>query len=228
MTGIGVVEQQASAASTTGPSPGYSAFISHASGDRVTASRICADLEATGFRCWIAPRDVRPGRDYASEIISGIEASKAFVLVLSDDANRSPFVQAEVERAYSKGKPVFPIRIEEVLPSRSLELFVSTKHWIDAWDGNVSSHAAALAKMLLDEADVDITVGAFKRNIRLGRWTQLGILAVLAAAIAWFATYYLRPDPMGGANPAQQRCSGAVHRQHGGGLLSPGGEFLSV
>jgi len=127
---------------------GYSAFISHASGDRAVADAICDQLEATGFRCWIAPRDVRPGQNYPQEIIRGIESSKCLVLVLSAGANKSTFVRAEVERAYSKGKPVFPIRVEEVLPSRALELFISTKHWIDAWQGDLSGHAARLAREL--------------------------------------------------------------------------------
>src|SRR5262245_49860127 len=127
---------------------GYSAFISHASNDGATATAVCRHLEAAGFRCWIAPRDVRPGQDYPSEIIRGIELSKCLVLILSDEANGSKFVRAEVERAYSKGKPVFPIRIQEVLPSRALELFISTKHWIDAWKGDLGQHAAKLAQEL--------------------------------------------------------------------------------
>lgn len=207
-----MVANKASAGEAAGPvpEPGYSAFISHASADREMASRICANLEAAGFRCWIAPRDVRPGQDYPSEIINGIVSSKALVLVLSDNANRSTFVQAEVERACSKGKPIFPIRIEEVLPARSLELFISTKHWIDAWEGNLSSHSSTLARMLQEDADVAITVRGPRGSLQLGRWAQLGILAVIAAGIAWLATYYLRPDPMSGPDYSYVERGGRV------------------
>ena len=110
------------------------AFISHASPDEAIAGSITAHLERQAVSCWIAPRDVRPGADYGSEIIDGIESSAAFVLVLSAQANASRFVKREVERAVSKGKPVFTLRIEDVLPSRSLELFVSSTEWIDAWE----------------------------------------------------------------------------------------------
>ena len=182
---------------------GYSAFISHASNDREQASNICNSLEAKGFRCWIAPRDVRPGQDYASEIIRGIEASKSFVLVLSDHANKSSFVQAEVERAYSKGKPIFPIRIEDILPSRSLELFISTTHWIDAWQGNVEEHSAALMKAMLASTDVNVRIPIIRRIVRLNRWAQFVILTVVAVSVAGAVAYWSRPDPMAGYDPAQ-------------------------
>jgi hypothetical protein len=108
------------------------AFISHASEDAAVADDLCTHLEQAGIPCWVAPRDVTPGRDYASEIIDGIEACPVFVLLLSSAANQSAFVTRELERAASKGKRVFPVRIADVLPDRDMELFVSSAHWIDA------------------------------------------------------------------------------------------------
>src|SRR4051812_22063743 len=96
------------------------AFISYASDDQEAAETISRYLERNGVTCWIAPRDVRPGADYAAEIVTAIETSAVFVLVLSEHANDSPFVSREVERAVSKGKPVFPVRVREVMPSKSL------------------------------------------------------------------------------------------------------------
>lgn len=133
----------------------YSAFISHASGDREKAEQICASLENQGLRCWIAPRDVRAGKDYGEEIIHGIVNSKCLVLVLSEAANEAKFVRREVERAVSYGRPVFSIRVEEVLPSRSLELFVSSTHWIDAWVGDLIRHVDRLAKDITDESKLE-------------------------------------------------------------------------
>jgi hypothetical protein len=124
------------------------AFISHASEDAAAAGTICEYLERAGVSCWLAPRDVAPGRDYAAEIVGGIEASAVFVLVLSESANASPFVKREVERAVSKGKPVFPIRIREVEPSRSLELFVSSEQWIDAWRPPLEQYLARLVESI--------------------------------------------------------------------------------
>jgi hypothetical protein len=124
------------------------AFISYASEDEPTAAKISAYLERNGVSCWIAPRDVRPGSDYGSEIIDGIETSAVLVLVLSEHANSSTFVKREVERAVSKGKPVFPVRVREVVPSKSLELFVSSAEWIDAWHPPIEQYLDRLAESI--------------------------------------------------------------------------------
>ena len=47
------------------PVAGPMVFISHASQDHVVAEEICRLLEEDGIRCWIAPRNVDPGHDYA-------------------------------------------------------------------------------------------------------------------------------------------------------------------
>jgi hypothetical protein len=130
------------------------AFVSHASEDAVIAVSISDYLERNGVSCWIAPRDVTPGRDYGAEIVLGIETSAVFVLVLSEHANESIFVKREVERAVSKGKPIFPIRVREVLPSRSLELFISSAHWIDAWQPPIERYLKRLAQSIAAAATV--------------------------------------------------------------------------
>ena len=130
------------------------AFVSHASEDAAIAASIADYLERNGVTCWIAPRDVTPGGDYGAEIVHGIETSAVFVLVLSEHANESIFVKREVERAVSKGKPIFPIRVREVLPSRSLELFVSSAHWIDAWEPPIEKYLARLARSIIAAAKV--------------------------------------------------------------------------
>ena len=121
------------------------AFISYASEDESVARTISEYLERTGVSCWIAPRDVRLGADYGSEIIDGIESSGVLVLVLSEHANSSEFVKREVERAVSKGKPIFPVRVREVVPSKSLELFISSAEWVDAWQPPIEQYLGRLA-----------------------------------------------------------------------------------
>ena len=127
-------------------------FISHATGDHAVAEQICRLLEENGIGCWIAPRNVDAGSDYASQILDGIESTRVMVLLLSEPANASVFVKMEVERAISKGKVVIPFRIQEVQPSRSLELFISNHQWIDAWapplDSRVQVLAAAIRGLL--------------------------------------------------------------------------------
>lgn len=139
------------AATSSKPNPLLSAFISHAKADEKKADAIAKALEAKGFKCWIAPRDVKPGRSYGDEIIRGIESARSFVLVLSKASNDSAFVAREVERAVSKKKPIFAVRLADVQPAPALELFISGTQWIDAFPGRLASHVDRLANMLAEE-----------------------------------------------------------------------------
>jgi hypothetical protein len=127
---------------------GRIAFISYASGDEAAAEQIGTYLESAGTPCWIASRDVRPGTDYAAEIIEAIERSTVLVLVLSENANSSVFVKREVERAVSKGKQIFSVRLQDVKPSKALELFISSAEWIDAWPPPIERHLGRLAESI--------------------------------------------------------------------------------
>ena len=135
----------------------FSAFISYATtADKKAADEIVKHLEASGLRCWIAPRNVRPGWEYASEIVHGIASSRCFILVLSQAANTSKFVRREVEQADRMDKRVYTLRIEQVDPSEldSLSIYVSNTQWIDAFTGDLSTPAKRLAEILREEEGV--------------------------------------------------------------------------
>lgn len=106
-------------------------FISHSSRDAEKAAGICTMLEGEGHSCFIAPRDIRPGREYAEEIINGIIGADALLLLLSQQANQSSHVLREVERAGSSRIPIIVYKLEEVELTRSLEYFLMTNQWID-------------------------------------------------------------------------------------------------
>jgi len=124
------------------------AFLSYSTQDKLTADAICATLERDKVRCWIAPRDVLPGVSYAEAIIDGINSSRLLVVVLSSASNGSPQVLREVERAVSKGIPVIPFRIEDVVPSKSMEYFLSAPHWLDALTKPLEAHIERLSTVV--------------------------------------------------------------------------------
>jgi hypothetical protein len=132
---------------------GHDAFISYSSKDKPTADATCAVLENKGIRCWIAPRDILPGADWGEAIIDAINEAKVFVLVFSSNANESPQIKREVERAINRGIPVVPFRIENVLPTKSLEYFLSTPHWLDAFSPPMEAHLTYLASVISSVLD---------------------------------------------------------------------------
>lgn len=52
-------------------------LVSHSSADANTVVRLCDNLEKQGVKCWISPRNLRAGKKYLSEIMSGINVSKS-------------------------------------------------------------------------------------------------------------------------------------------------------
>jgi TolB-like protein len=107
-------------------------FISYASHDAETAKTICVFLESHGIPAWIAPRDVKPGAQYADAIVRAINGAKTVLLVLSAGAMESLHVAREVERAASKRKQIIAFRIDVAPLSPELEYFLSNSQWIDA------------------------------------------------------------------------------------------------
>jgi hypothetical protein len=123
-------------------------FVSYSLSDRDTALGLVGYLEANGIECWVAPRDVPPGADWAAEIVDAIAAARVMVLVFSASANTSSQVRREVERAVHREAIVLPFRVADVLPSRSLEYFLSSQHWLDAFPPPMEPHYARLCAYL--------------------------------------------------------------------------------
>jgi len=119
-------------------------FISYASQDAAVAKSIVENLEHHGLRCWLAPRDVKPGTLYADAIVGAINEARALVLVLSANAVTSSHVSREVERAASKRRPMIAFRIDAAPLSRALEYFLGESQWIDV---RALGMPAALAKL---------------------------------------------------------------------------------
>ena len=121
-------------------------FVSHSVKDKAIAEAIVARLEADSVTCWIAPRDVVPGADWGESIIDAIEASRIMILIFSQNADASPQIKREVERAVNKGVYIIPFRVDEIPPSKSLEYFISTSQWMDAFSPPLERHFDNLAK----------------------------------------------------------------------------------
>jgi TIR domain len=123
-------------------------FVSYSQPDRDCAYELTQHLEARDFTVWIAPRNVSPAAEWAAEIIDAISAARVMILVFSASSNSSPQVRREVERAVSKDLRVLPFRLENVLPSRSLEYFLSSQHWLDGFPEPREPHYERLCGFL--------------------------------------------------------------------------------
>ncbi len=70
-------------------------FISYVRQDAEFADRLAADLQGNGWRVWIAPQSIQPGEKWAEAIDRGLQESGVFVVVLTPEAVKSPWVRNE-------------------------------------------------------------------------------------------------------------------------------------
>jgi hypothetical protein len=110
----------------------HEVFISHSSLDKPVADAVCAGLERMKIRCWIAPRDVQPGRSLDGEITRAAQQSKVMVLIFSAHSNQSEQVLREVQLAANSPLHIIQFRIQDVLSNEDLEYYLSAPHWLDA------------------------------------------------------------------------------------------------
>ncbi len=108
-------------------------FISYATPDREAADEVCADLEADGIECWIAPRDVRASEDYAEAITAAIGSCHLLLLLFSDAAAASEHVEREVHLAASAKAAVLPIRLEPTTPEGAFKYLLANTQYLDAF-----------------------------------------------------------------------------------------------
>jgi TIR domain len=92
----------------------HDVFVSHSVKDKAVADAIVARLEADSVTCWIAPRDVVPGADWGESIVDAIESSRIMILIFSRNADASPQIKREVERAVNKSVYIIPFRVDAV------------------------------------------------------------------------------------------------------------------
>ena len=126
---------EAGPVSTDGQGVSYPVFVSYATADRKQALDVCNAIERRGTRCWISTRDVPPGENYQEAIVRSLRAAPAMVLVFTEAANHSDEIKKELSLASRYRVPVMALRIEDVEPSDAFAYELSTRQWIDAFEG---------------------------------------------------------------------------------------------
>jgi formylglycine-generating enzyme required for sulfatase activity len=196
-------------------------FITHSSKDSEIAQRMMSYLESRGIRCWIAPRDIPLGMQWAEAILDAIEESSAMLLVFSSNSNDSPQVLREVERAVSKRVPIYPVKIEGIEPCRAMEYYLSSHQWKEVFTGDLEEKLSQLVPTIRKHLGMDPDDGeeepaglrgtpggiskaaatgsgkrtALKSFLRLA----LPVLAVAAAALIFFGDGEDRTSDTGGS-----------------------------
>lgn len=108
-------------------------FISYSSANKAIADATCHILEECGIPCWIAPRNIIPGKTWAGNIVQAIRECSLMVLIYSEDSNSSSQVANEVDKAFSHGKTIIPFMVDSTPMNDDFDYYLSRKHWLVAY-----------------------------------------------------------------------------------------------
>jgi hypothetical protein len=106
--------------------------LSYATEDQAFAEKLHADLQSKGVSCWYAPHDLKTGDKLRTQIYEAIQKKDKLLLILSEHAITSDWVEREVELASEREcQPpdtlvLFPIRLDDAV-----------MHTDAAWAGDI-------------------------------------------------------------------------------------------
>ena len=109
-------------------------FISYSRIQTEWAKRLRVFLDGGGVSCWMAPDSVPPGSDYLKEIPVALSNVKVVLLVLSEDAMRSKWVEKEVATAIGTGVPILPAKIAKFDLDDRFRFLLEGEQIMNLWD----------------------------------------------------------------------------------------------
>lgn len=176
-------------------------FISYSSRDKPVADGVCASLEAAGYRCWIAPRDIAAGEDWPTAITTAISTSRILVLIFSANSNASEDVSRELFLAADHRLVIIPFKIENVAPEPGKQYYLARTHWLDAMNPPTREQISTLierVRALLPGQAVIKPVGGHstaegehreppvvRQRLHWVRWLWIPATLLVLALIAW-------------------------------------------
>lgn len=99
----------------------HSCVLSYATEDQAFAEKLYADLQSKGISCWFAPHDLKVGDKLRTQIYEAMQKQDKLLLILSEYAVTSDWVEREVELAFERERQppdtlvLFPIRLDDAV-----------------------------------------------------------------------------------------------------------------
>ena len=105
-------------------------FISHSTIDGKLANYLCESFESRGLSCWIAPRNITPGEEWATSITNAILSADIFFIVYSKNSLKSAQCAREIAIADRKNKYILPYKIDDSEPEGAFDYYLTGCQWV--------------------------------------------------------------------------------------------------
>lgn len=135
----------------------YQVFVSHSSSNAALAQKIVDEIEKNGISCFIAPRNMTGGSEYAAELVDSISDCPVFLFLFTNESNNSGMVIREINEAVNTNRYIITLRIDNVEPNKSIRFYLSVNHWLNIdlpiSMGDIQTILHAIANALPVEAE---------------------------------------------------------------------------
>ncbi len=114
-------------------------------------------LETEGIKCWKAPEDIPPGKEWDTGIVEGLQECSIMVLIFSKNADESGNVKKELALADYFKKIVIPFKVDSSAPS-NLAYWLIMPQWIEGTpvDEESYNNLATRLKSILENSEPNI------------------------------------------------------------------------
>lgn len=127
----------------------HDVFISYSTKDRQQAYEIRTFLTGKGISCWMAPESIPTGSNYTKEIPVAIRTCRVFLLILSENAQQSPWVLRELDGAVNNNRYILPYLLDEKPMEDEFQFLLTGCQWHPSWQENALEGLAARILALL-------------------------------------------------------------------------------
>jgi len=129
------------------------------------------DLAARGLRVWVDREKIEAASDWAQRIDRGINASKAFVFVITPESAHSVECLHELDQAVELHKLIVPVVLREVADRHELPDTLTRPNWVMFTSGSDTNRALDQLTEALAE-DLGWRDEHSRYTIRSGEWTR--------------------------------------------------------
>jgi hypothetical protein len=154
-------------------------FVSHSMLDANEVEKVNEAIGALGVDVYLAEHDPQPGTNVAAKVTAAIRASDAVVVLLTNSAAESPWVQQEIGVAHQAEKLIVPVRQSGVDVNMGI---LAGIEWIEADFGDpvdaMAVISSALAPLVHKHAERQRT-----KELERQRTQELLLVLVAVAAI---------------------------------------------
>lgn len=108
-------------------------FVSYSSRQADLAHTLSRSINEAGYTTWIAPESIATGANYQEAIPMAINGARLMLLLLTEDAQQSKWVQKEVGSAIGAGKLLLPMQLEPFAINPQFRFLLEGEQIFPAW-----------------------------------------------------------------------------------------------